>query len=282
MASYNPFARRESHSTSALSTYRILVPLSWAVVVIVGIYYTVHPPDVKHGHRLFKQGNKHTTPFSLNGTLTGIYWILILLSQLSYVYHLFSRQTALVTSAANIASHFILSNLALFIWILLWTRNHFWGSEILLILNFINLHAAYWRHRRLPAFVHLPAIAGPYAWTVFGLFWNGAVAVDSNKLPARIVANVFIWVLFAVGSGHIVSTQDYILGYCLSWLMLALAVKQLAIKVVALQWIFAFVIFAIFLIESIYLSSTKYSGRDSLFRRVAHPETDREREPLLN
>lgn len=44
--------------------------------------------------------------------------------------------------------------------------------------------------------------------------------MNSNKLPARIVANVFIWVLFAVGSGHIVSTQDYGLGYCLSWLML--------------------------------------------------------------
>lgn len=63
---------------------------------------------------------------------------------------------------------------------------------------------------------------------------------------------------------------------------LALAVKQLAIKVIALQWIFAFVIFATFLIESLYISSTKYYGRDSLFRRVAHPETDREREPLLN
>lgn len=44
--------------------------------------------------------------------------------------------------------------------------------------------------------------------------------MNSDKLPARIVANVFIWVLFAVGSGHIASTQDYILGYCLSWLML--------------------------------------------------------------
>ena len=63
----------------------------------------------------------------------------------------------------------------------------------------------------------------------------------------------------------------------------ALAVKQLAIKVIALQWIFAFVIFAVFLVESIYLSSTKYYGRDSLFRRIVEPEpTDREREPLLN
>lgn len=61
----------------------------------------------------------------------------------------------------------------------------------------------------------------------------------------------------------------------------ALAVKQFAVKVIALQWIFAFVIFAVFFIESVYLSGTKYYGRNSLFQRVAAPETDREREPLL-
>lgn len=64
---------------------------------------------------------------------------------------------------------------------------------------------------------------------------------------------------------------------------LALAVKQIGIKIIALQWIFAFVIFAIFLLVSLYISTTKYSGRDSLFRRVAAPEAgDRERQPLLN
>lgn len=63
---------------------------------------------------------------------------------------------------------------------------------------------------------------------------------------------------------------------------LALAVKQISIKVIAFQWIFAFVIFAVFLVVSLYISGTKYSGRDSLFRRVAAPETDRERQPLLN
>ena len=63
----------------------------------------------------------------------------------------------------------------------------------------------------------------------------------------------------------------------------ALALKQFAIKVISLQWIFAFVIFGIFIIESLYISSTRYYGRDSLFRRIAHPEsTDRERQPLLN
>ena len=49
--------------------------------------------------------------------------------------------------------------------------------------------------------------------------------MNSNSVPARIVANVFIWVIFAMGSTHIVSTQDYILGYCLSWLMLCKFLK---------------------------------------------------------
>jgi hypothetical protein len=63
----------------------------------------------------------------------------------------------------------------------------------------------------------------------------------------------------------------------------ALSLKQIAVKTIALQWIFAFVIFAIFLAESLYISSTKYTGRDVLFRKLTHPESaDREREPLLN
>lgn len=63
---------------------------------------------------------------------------------------------------------------------------------------------------------------------------------------------------------------------------LALALRQFAIKIIGLQWIFAFVVFGVFLVVSLYISATKSTGRDSLFRRVAHPETDREREPLLN
>ncbi|KAI9933447.1 hypothetical protein ASPWEDRAFT_174608 [Aspergillus wentii DTO 134E9] len=284
MASYNPFAKREAHGRFSLTTYRFLIPVSWLLVVIVGIHYTANSPgDVKHGHRIFKQANKHTTPFSQNVTITGIYWILLLLSQLSYVYHLFSKEAAIVTAAANIGTHFILNNLFLFAWILLWTRNYFWGSEIILIAHYLNQHAAYWRHRALPPFVHLSAIAGPYAWTLMGLFWNGAVAVHSNTLAARIVANVFIWVIFVFGITHIMITHDYLLGYCLSFLTLSLAVKQISIKIIALQWIFALVIFIVFFITSIYLSGTKYYNRDSLFRRVVHPEeTDREREPLLD
>ncbi|OJJ46390.1 hypothetical protein ASPZODRAFT_166663 [Penicilliopsis zonata CBS 506.65] len=284
MDAYNPFARRETHNRQSLAAYRVLVPLTWALVVIVGIYYSLHKPDdVKHGHRIPKQANKHITAFSQSTVVTGIYWILLLLSQLSYVWHLFSKDAALVNAAANVASHFILNNLFVFAWVLLWVRNHFWGAEIILIAHFINQKITYWRHPGLPAFVHLPAVAGPYAWTLTALFWNGAVAVHSNSLPARIVANVFIWVIFVIGAGHILHRQDYLLGYCFSFLFLSLAVKQIAIKVIALQWIFAFAIFAAFLVLSLYISSTKYYHRDSLLRRIAEPEsTDRERQPLLN
>lgn len=146
--------------------------------------------------------------------------VLLLLTQLSYVYHLFSNDGAIANAAANVGSHFILNNLFTLAWILLWTRGHFWASEVMLAANYLNQHAAYWRHRTLPTFVHLSAIAGPYAWTLMALFWNGAVAVGSNSFPARIAANIFIWLIFAFGSTHILATQDDLLGYCLTFLTL--------------------------------------------------------------
>jgi len=136
------------------------------------------------------------------------------------VWHLFHKEAAIVAAAANVATHFILNNLFILAWISLWTRNHFWGAEIILMAHFINQSVAYWRHKNLPDFVHLPAVAGPYAWTLFALFWNGAVAVHSHNLPGRIVANIFIWAILFVGLFHITLRQDHILGYCLSFLSL--------------------------------------------------------------
>lgn len=136
------------------------------------------------------------------------------------MWHLFHKEPAIVAAAANVATHFILNNLFILAWISLWTRNHFWGAEIILMAHFINQSVAYWRHKNLPDFVHLPAVAGPYAWTIFALFWNGAVAVNSHNLPGRIVANIFIWAILFVGLFHITLRQDHILGYCLSFLSL--------------------------------------------------------------
>jgi hypothetical protein len=144
----------------------------------------------------------------------------LLLSQVSYVWHFFSKNTTLVTAAANVASHFILNNLFVFAFIMLWVRNYFWPAEIILIAQVLAQSSAYWTHLRSPPFVHLPVIAGPYAWAITALFWNGAVAVHAHNLPARIVANVFIWVIFLIGYTHIFGVKDYIFGYSLSLLTL--------------------------------------------------------------
>jgi Fungal protein of unknown function (DUF1774) len=57
-------------------------------------------------------------------------------------------------------------------------------------------------------------------------------------------------------------------------------VEQFEIKIISLQWIFAFVIFAVFLFDSLYVSTLVWTQRDIFFRIVSE-ETDREREPLL-
>ncbi|KAH8690898.1 hypothetical protein BGW36DRAFT_389568 [Talaromyces proteolyticus] len=285
MAFYNPFSKHETHHRNTLIAYQVLSVLSWALVVVAGIYYSIHSAsDTKHSHNIWKQADKHPTAFSQNNVITGIYWIILLLSQVSYVWHFFSKSTVLVTSAANVAPHFILSNLLIFAFIMLWVRNHFWPAEIILIVHVLSQSSAYWTHLGSPPFVHWPAIAGPYAWALTALFWNGAVAVHAHNLPSRIVANVFIWVIFLIGWVHIFAAKDYIFGYSLSILTLSLAVKQLAIKVIALQWIFAFVIFAVFFVGSLYISSAAYSGRNLWLKRIVAPESsnDREREPLLN
>jgi hypothetical protein len=145
---------------------------------------------------------------------------LLLLSQVSYVWHFFSRNNVLVTAAANVASHFILNNLFVFAFIMLWVRSHFWVAEVILIIHVLSQSSAYWLHRGSPPFVHLPALAGPYAWALTALFWNGAIAVHAHNLPSRIVANIFIWVIFLIGHFHIFAAKDYIFGYSLSFLTL--------------------------------------------------------------
>jgi hypothetical protein len=104
--------------------------------------------------------------------------------------------------------------------ILLWVRSKFWGAEVIDIVNLISQGILYWKHPNLPASIHLPAVAGPYAWTLSALFWNGAVAVDGNNTAKNITANIFIWIYFIIGQSHVVHRSDYQLGYAFSILTL--------------------------------------------------------------
>jgi len=282
----NPFAKRTTYGRNAILAYRVLTPISWVLVVVFGIYYSIHrPDDVRHGRTVWEQTKRkaNLTPFSQDTTVTEVYWIFLLLSQLGYIAQLFSSNAERATAAANVASYYILNNLFVLSFILLWTRNFFWGAEIIDMANLVSQSIVYWKNLDLPQVIHLPAIAGPYAWTVTTLFWNGAVAVGGENNPKRIVANIFIWAIFLFGQTHITRTNDYALGYALSVLMFSIALKQFKIKIVALQWIFAFVIFGVFLVSSFQAHLTKYHNRNFFFRRLKEPETtDRERQPLLS
>lgn len=112
----------------------------------------------------------------------------------------------------------MLNNLFVLAFTLLFAHAKFWWAEVFDIFSLINQAALYWSFPGLHAFIHLPVVAGPYAWSILTLFWNGAVAVGSNSTPLRLVANVFIWVFFVFGQAHIVIRNDQYLGYALSLL----------------------------------------------------------------
>ena len=82
---------------------------------------------------------------------------------------------------------------------MLFVRSHFVWAELILIVNFFNLSSLYFRHPAHPRFIHIPVVSGPLAWTFVALYWNGAIMVNAESLPARILANIAIWGILVYG-----------------------------------------------------------------------------------
>ncbi len=110
----------------------------------------------------------------------------------------------------------MLHNLLLFGFIHLWVRSHFFLGELLLVVNFFNLTAAYFRHSKTPLFIHVPVVSGPLAWNFVALYWCGAAAVNSHHLAARILANIAIWGILMYGLFFLVAFKDFTMGFQLS------------------------------------------------------------------
>lgn len=142
--------------------------------------------------------------------------VVLFILQIGYVYHLYHQDKVYVAAAANLGSHFVVNNLLLFGFLHLWCRSLFWLGEILLIINFVNLTFAYFRHPTTPRVIHIATLSGPYAWTWVALLWNGAAMVNAHTLAARIVANIFIWSIFGFGLFFLVIYKDYTMGFSLS------------------------------------------------------------------
>ncbi|EXJ54959.1 uncharacterized protein A1O5_12870 [Cladophialophora psammophila CBS 110553] len=288
LTDYNPFAKREEFTQRNLIAYKILTIVSWIVLVIFGAVYTFErPTDCKRHkdcHTIWGQNNHHPTGFSVNSVLTSIYWVIVLILQAHYVRFLWSAEKDYVTHAANVGSHFILHNILTLGFIMLWVRSYFWQGELLLIVNLFNLTALYFGHPTTPLIIHIPIVSAPLAWNYVAIFWNGAAMVPgATKLPARIVANIFIWGILMLGAFFLAVFKDYTMGFELAILALSLALGQLATKVVAFQWIFAFVIAGVLFVLSLAVGAPKLFGADRSARQEgAIVSEDRERAPLLD
>lgn len=142
--------------------------------------------------------------------------ILLFVLQLGYVYQLFQSDAELRTAAANVGSHFIVSNLLQFAFIMLWVTAYFWIAELMLIINFFNLTTLYFRHPYTNRLAHVAVTAGPLAWTYVAIFMTGAAMVGAHHTAARLVANVFVWSFLGFGLSFLVAFQDYIMGFSIS------------------------------------------------------------------
>ncbi|EHY59997.1 hypothetical protein HRR83_006358 [Exophiala dermatitidis] len=287
VSSYNPFAKREEFTRNNLIAYKVLTILTWLLLVVVGAIYTFNKPeDCKHKHRchtIWGQNNHVVTPFTLNSVVTSIYWVVVLILQAHYIRYLWHAEKELVTSAANVGSHFIFHNLLTFGFIMLWVRGHFWQGELLLIINLFNLTLLYFGHPTTPLFIHIPIVSAPLAWNYVAILWDGAAMVHAHSLPARIVANVFIWGILVLGGFFILTFKDYTMGIELAILSLSLGLGQVTSHVIAVQWIFAFVIAASLLVLSLIIGAPRLFGQDNSIRQEgAIVSEDRERAPLLN
>jgi hypothetical protein len=70
------------------------------------------------------------------------------------------------------------------------------------------------------------------------------------------------------------------MGFWLSSLAAAIGVGQFLRQIVALQWIFAFVIMALLFLGTLGVAVPAWTGKEIKWRRA--PESDAERAPLLN
>lgn len=202
--------------------------------------------------------------------------------QLGYILHLFSSDVEKVNAAAACGSHFILNNLLHFAFVMLFVRSHFVWAEVILIINFFNLSSLAFRHHAYPRFIHAPVVSGPLAWTFVAIYWNGAIMVPHEQsLVARIFANIFIWSIFVYGLFFLAIYKDYTMGFWLSVLAASLGAAQFQRQVVALQWIFAFVILAVLFSLSFIIAGASWTGRELGWGKKNQSTADAERAPLL-
>lgn len=201
------------------------------------------------------------TPFLCFLIFIIFYWGLIYVTQILYL------QTILNTTnqindiqIVKISNNLIAFNLINFIWAFLFRYRYYLISEIVVIVEFFIILNHYLNYKiysikpvKTYLLINLPTGSLPLSWIFFQLFWNGSLMIHSNGFVARVFANVFIWDYLVIGACFLFLFNDYTIGFSLSYLILGMALNQLFVKVIALQWIFAFIISGLLFAMSLWV-----------------------------
>ncbi|EMG49512.1 hypothetical protein SBY92_001293 [Candida maltosa Xu316] len=234
------------YSEEELRTYKAVTVVTLFLSLYGSLKYTGVP-----------EGDLSYTPFSASNILLFIYWGILYLWQIVFTASTFFPDEYRLSIISLVGWHFPVFNVLIYIWSEFFTAGHYILSEIVLLINFFNLLALYFNHKTFTVkpvvnwlLIHGPLTALPLSWVLFALFWNGAVMFHIHKLFGRILANIFIWDFLLVPGVFLLLFNDWAIGFSSAYLMFALAFGQLATKVFALQWIFAFVIAGILTVWS--------------------------------
>lgn len=227
---------------------------SWLLPVIAGtVYLTKH-----------KEAYVAENPFTISQIFVLLFELVLLVLQVLFVVQLFVAESALGSNRLEVSQYaawnFALFNVLQFVWILLFSHHHFFWSEVVLIINLGNIVHSYFERKTYQVktlvgwiTVHVATVALPLVWLSFNIFWNGAALFHVHKQLGRIVANLFVWVLFFINEFFIITFNDWGTGLGSSFLALGLGFGQLATKLFALQWIFAFVISGLLFVSTVYV-----------------------------
>lgn len=256
----NGVSTTNSQSSLPSLTHKVVPVGSMVLAIVFNVYYVLGPHPQVDNHHSFHVKN---TAFTANGFFVVTYFLVLYLWQLVFVCSFYKPNSEVVQQSKDIGWHFTVFNLLQIVWSWLFGRGHFIWSEIFLIANFVNLLAMYVSHRPyamrpLSAWmiVHVPTTAMPIAWVGYAIFWNGAVAFHATGLAARIVANILIWDFLLAPGLFLILFRDYAIGFATSYLMFGLGVGQFFTKIIALQWIFAFIIAATLFVGSCIVAVT--------------------------
>lgn len=235
-------------SSSALTGSKITISITYALSLFATFFYLFPVQNSKH----------FITPFSCSLIVTILYWLVTLAVQFLFIVKTLFNENVSQSNKTNIIAivgpHFAVSNLIQFFWCYFFSKKHFLISEVLIIINLINLLMLYFSHKTMSIkslsdwlTVHLPITGLPLSWALYAIFWNGACLFHSHNksLLPRLLANIFIWEFLFVPMSLLLLYSDWSVALSTSFLMLGVGFFQLFSRVVALQWAFAFTIAAL-------------------------------------